>query len=313
MPEQIITAEIGESMMTKAQNTAREKVVPSDNSVRKAQRLRLQRFGMALATYVLVISATVVVVRLGVGDMSVIQWAMFVGLALFGNSVFFVLFYTNANLRFSDPSLTREQIVYSAMWGMIPLYAFPEARPIVLMFFLPAFSFGMLRLTRRQYLGVLASVMGLYAALLSLEYFQGRPGFRLQYELFVFVLFGILLTWVSFFGGFVSDIRRRLRIQYEEIQKAHEEIKIEVEERRRAQIEKDNLIVELKDALVKVKTLSGLLPICASCKKIRDDNGYWNQIESYICDRSEADFSHCICPECAKKLYPEYDLDSNDE
>ncbi|MGE5700749.1 MAG: hypothetical protein ACM31N_11890 [Deltaproteobacteria bacterium] len=66
------------------------------------------------------------------------------------------------------------------------------------------------------------------------------------------------------------------------------------------------LIGELRDALARVKTLSGLLPICASCKKIRDDKGYWNQIETYIKERSEAEFSHSICPECRKKLYPEF-------
>ena len=68
--------------------------------------------------------------------------------------------------------------------------------------------------------------------------------------------------------------------------------------------EKEKLIVELQEALAKVKTLSGLLPICSSCKKIRDDNGYWNQIESYIRQHSEADFTHGICPTCAKMLYP---------
>jgi len=66
--------------------------------------------------------------------------------------------------------------------------------------------------------------------------------------------------------------------------------------------ERDNL----QKALAKVKTLSGLLPICAHCKKIRDDKGYWNQIEAYIRDHSEADFSHSICPECAKNFYPEF-------
>ncbi len=68
--------------------------------------------------------------------------------------------------------------------------------------------------------------------------------------------------------------------------------------------EKEKLIGELKEALAKVKTLSGLLPICSSCKKIRDDKGYWNQIETYIRERSEADFTHGICPKCAKMLYP---------
>jgi len=60
---------------------------------------------------------------------------------------------------------------------------------------------------------------------------------------------------------------------------------------------------ELQKALSEIKTLSGLFPICASCKKIRDDKGYWNQIELYIRDHSEAKFTHSICPPCAEKLY----------
>jgi sigma-B regulation protein RsbU (phosphoserine phosphatase) len=75
---------------------------------------------------------------------------------------------------------------------------------------------------------------------------------------------------------------------------------------KRHQEERERLIEKLQVALAKVKLLSGLLPICASCKKIRDDKGYWNQIESYIIEHSEAEFSHGICPECAKKLYPGY-------
>jgi len=68
------------------------------------------------------------------------------------------------------------------------------------------------------------------------------------------------------------------------------------------------IIAQLQEALSEVKQLSGLLPICASCKKIRDDKGYWNQIESYIKAHSEAEFSHGICPDCAKELYPDLDL-----
>jgi hypothetical protein len=63
---------------------------------------------------------------------------------------------------------------------------------------------------------------------------------------------------------------------------------------------------ELEDAMNKVKQLNGLLPICASCKKIRDDSGYWEQIETYIRNHSDAEFSHGICPDCAKKLYSEF-------
>lgn len=77
-------------------------------------------------------------------------------------------------------------------------------------------------------------------------------------------------------------------------------------ERIRVEKERENLITELQDALAKIKTLKGLLPICASCKKIRDDDGYWQQVEAYISDHSEAQFTHGICPECQKKLYPGY-------
>jgi CheY-like chemotaxis protein len=62
---------------------------------------------------------------------------------------------------------------------------------------------------------------------------------------------------------------------------------------------------ELQDALAKVKTLSGLLPICASCKKIRDDKGYWNSLEGYISQHSEATFSHGLCPDCTQRFFPE--------
>ena len=75
---------------------------------------------------------------------------------------------------------------------------------------------------------------------------------------------------------------------------------------KQAEEEKSKLIVGLQEALAKLKTLRGLLPICASCKKIRDDKGYWNQIETYISDHSKAEFSHSICPQCAKELYGDY-------
>lgn len=63
---------------------------------------------------------------------------------------------------------------------------------------------------------------------------------------------------------------------------------------------------KLQEALLEIKELSGMLPICSFCKKIRDDKGYWNQIESYIRDHSAVEFSHSICPDCTKKLYPDF-------
>lgn len=84
----------------------------------------------------------------------------------------------------------------------------------------------------------------------------------------------------------------------------------EIERRKAVEAERDRVIGELKKSLSEVKTLRGFLPICANCKKIRDDQGYWNRIETYIQQHSEAEFSHGICPECAKKLYPGLDLES---
>ena len=80
----------------------------------------------------------------------------------------------------------------------------------------------------------------------------------------------------------------------------------DITERKNLEEEREVMIRELTDALNKVKTLRGLIPICANCKKIRDDKGYWNQIEEYIKEYSDAEFSHSICPECTQKLYPEF-------
>jgi len=75
-----------------------------------------------------------------------------------------------------------------------------------------------------------------------------------------------------------------------------------IAQRRLAEAEKDTLIAELHTALEEVKTLRGIIPICASCKKIRDDKGFWQQVEVYVSAHSEAMFSHGSCPECTEKI-----------
>lgn len=80
----------------------------------------------------------------------------------------------------------------------------------------------------------------------------------------------------------------------------------DITERKRMEEEREKLIVELKEALFRIKTLSGLLPICSSCKRIRNEEGRWEPLEDYIRKHSEAEFSHTICPQCAKKTYPNY-------
>lgn len=81
--------------------------------------------------------------------------------------------------------------------------------------------------------------------------------------------------------------------------------------RLKAEAELRSLVEELTLALAQVKTLSGLVPICSHCKKIRDDKGYWQAVEEYISKHSQAEFSHGICPDCIKELYP--DLDGEEE
>lgn len=109
-----------------------------------------------------------------------------------------------------------------------------------------------------------------------------------------------LLSLAIIYQG-LNETNRRL-IAEQEVEQYYEHLEELVDRRTR----------ELKEALAEVKLLSGFLPICASCKKIRDDQGYWNQIESYIQRHSQAQFSHSICPECMRKLYPDF-IDKQNE
>jgi hypothetical protein len=91
------------------------------------------------------------------------------------------------------------------------------------------------------------------------------------------------------------------------------EYSIDITDRKLAEQERERLITDLQSALNRVKQLSGFIPICASCKNIRNDKGYWQKIEQYISEHSDAQFSHSICLDCAKKLYPElYPKPDND-
>jgi glucose-6-phosphate-specific signal transduction histidine kinase len=77
--------------------------------------------------------------------------------------------------------------------------------------------------------------------------------------------------------------------------------------------ERTDLIFKLQNALSDVKELSGILPICASCKKIRDDEGYWRHVEEYLIRHTNAEFTHGLCKECSKKLYPQFDKESREK
>jgi len=81
---------------------------------------------------------------------------------------------------------------------------------------------------------------------------------------------------------------------------------VDISKRKEIELDREKLIDKLQDALNRIRILRGIIPICASCKKVRDDKGYWNELELYIKEHSEADFSHGICPDCAEKLYPDF-------
>ena len=144
-------------------------------------------------------------------------------------------------------------------------------------------------------LGVFTELNFLYSNALI----DGKP---LRYPDFLHLIFFLLgfLTICSIY--FIEKWESRV------LSLANIALQKEIDERKRIEKEREKLISELQMAMDEVKKLSGFLPICSSCKKIRDDEGYWNQIESYIRDHSEVEFSHGICPECVKKLYPDLEI-----
>ncbi len=106
-------------------------------------------------------------------------------------------------------------------------------------------------------------------------------------------------------SGWISDSMKIIRDR--NVNTTHfEGIVEDITEYKRAEQEREELITQLREAVANVKTLSGLLPICSHCKKIRKDEGYWQQIESYIHQHSGTQFSHGVCPECLKKHYSKF-------
>ena len=125
-------------------------------------------------------------------------------------------------------------------------------------------------------------------------------------RLAMFLLFSVLFYFI-YKNVLAARKEKEFNIELErKVKKRTYELEIQKHRAEEAHDKIDIRNKELNEALSKVKLLSGFIPICASCKSIRDDNGYWNQIESYIKEHSMAEFSHSICPECAKKLYPEF-------
>ena len=118
-----------------------------------------------------------------------------------------------------------------------------------------------------------------------------------------FKLFAFLMIYHAIIS---SGVNEPFKLIFKELNLTNDSLQKEVDLRKKAEIEREYVINNLKNALDEIKILKGILPICMHCKKIRDDSGYWNQLETYIHEHSGADFSHGICPDCFDKHYPEY-------
>lgn len=164
----------------------------------------------------------------------------------------------------------------------------------------------------------LLGVMWLDVLLFSTGAFLGTPGYqsiltgtlvsRLIISVFAYPFLYLYLTWQNRKYGMVIEHRPVLAI-LREVTEVRLELTLaqqEIEHRKQVERENEELIVALQHALSEVKTLRGILPTCANCRKIRDERGEWHRIEDYIEENSQATFSHGICQDCADELYPKY-------
>jgi uncharacterized membrane protein YGL010W len=157
------------------------------------------------------------------------------------------------------------------------------ARPAVGFFIVPLMATG---IWRGRWAGLAAGLISPFLHFTLFMAFGDRPAAFLSS---LFIATHTVFCVVGFSVGYMRDLQQQLAR--------------ELEARKKAQAENEALLKDLKSALAEVKALSGLLPVCANCKKIRDDSGYWEEFEVYISNHSEADFTHSICPECHAELY----------
>jgi K+-sensing histidine kinase KdpD len=169
--------------------------------------------------------------------------------------------------------------------------------------------------------GLRGGLLATSFAIVCLSYFFIAPTYSIWISelngLAWLVLFIVVSILISSLNEARSRAEARLRVANRELEsrvaertaalsERNEELQAEIVERKRVAGENEILIRDLQGALTRIKVLSGLLPVCLECKKIRDNRGYWNEFESYISEHSDATFSQGICPECAKNLYPQY-------
>ncbi len=178
-----------------------------------------------------------------------------------------------------------------------------EGSKCLWMYTFPLISFFLLGRTE----GVCWSVGILFLAVTIFYLPHGyayADAFKVRFVLTYLIVSAITYWFEHFRHRYRQEMASRQRLLEEEKRLLNQQ----VEERLRAEQEKEAVIAQLQQALEEVRTLQGMVPICIHCKKIRDDVGFWQKIEQYIEARTEARFSHGLCPSCAKRLYPDLAL-----
>ncbi|NCA83393.1 MAG: hypothetical protein EOM72_11730 [Opitutae bacterium] len=211
---------------------------------------------------------------------------------------------------FAAPSVSEEEALELASWYFYPyddvppefIAAFRENKTVFVEYTDQWGTFRSVALPQqspggRRYLACADKEIGDIAQLLRKSLLQS-----------VAIALFFLLTSLPFLW-FLSFLHRTHTAELKKLNaelRTHKEHLEELVQARTAALEQETRL--LQEALANVKVLRGLLPICASCKKIRDDKGYWNQLEGYIQENSDAEFSHGLCPDCVQTLYPDLDL-----
>lgn len=183
---------------------------------------------------------------------------------------------------------------------MAHVATFVIAAAVVLQFASAAIALRLVGVTRHRtaWFAIAAAVtlMGLRRLQSLLGLLAGTAGARPD---LLFELNGLFISVLMVYGMY------RIRPVFVGLARAEGEQRAMADRLGALSAEQAKLIADLQDALGRVRTLRGMIPICAVCKNIRDDQGYWSQVEAYVHDHSEAEFSHAICPACFRKLYPD--------
>ncbi len=196
----------------------------------KFQKIRLQRLAMAVGTYCFVILYAYLIEWAGMGAFSAAEEFTLIASAIAGNGLFLFLILSGLNRYLTDPSMTQMQIIFSAGWGMIAILALPDARPLVLLLYLPSFMFGALILKRMAYLKLALLISVMLAAIQLYEYQHLRPDMNIAYELLVWACFTVTLIWFALFGSYLAKARILVR---------HQNIKLQQTQKRLTKLTKE--------------------------------------------------------------------------